>query len=65
VGHGVACSRLLPVGFGSNKPVAPNDTPDNKAKNRRISAVNAALKGRAIGGMPVDGGGHVAGDPCK
>ena len=65
VGHGIACSRLVPVGFGATKPVAPNDTPDNKAKNRRISAVNAALKGRAIGGMPLDGGGRAAGDPCK
>jgi len=27
--------------------------------------VNAALRGKPIGGMPVDGGGKVAGDPCK
>ena len=65
VGHGIACSRLIPVGFGATKPVAPNDTPENKLKNRRIAAVNAALKGHAIGGMPLDGGGRVAGDPCK
>jgi hypothetical protein len=25
----------------------------------------AALKGKMIGGMPADGGGAVAADPCK
>ena len=62
---GIDCKRLIPVGFGETKPVAPNDTPDNKAQNRRTAFVNAALKGKPIGGMPVDGGGKVAGDPCK
>lgn len=61
---GVDCKRLLAVGFGSSKPVAPNDTPENQAKNRRVSFENAALKGRPIGGMPTDGGGKVAGDLC-
>jgi OOP family OmpA-OmpF porin len=65
VGHGVACGRVIPVGFGQTKPVVPNDTPDNKAQNRRVAFVNAALKGKPIGGAPVDGGGKVAGDPCK
>jgi OOP family OmpA-OmpF porin len=65
VGKGVDCKRLIPVGFGETKPVAPNDTPDNKAQNRRTAFVNAALKGKPIGGMPVDGGGKVGGDPCK
>lgn len=65
VAKGIQCTRLLPVGFGAGKPIAPNDTPDNKAKNRRIAFVNAALKGRPIGGMMVDGGGRVAGDPCR
>jgi OOP family OmpA-OmpF porin len=65
IGRGVTCDRLIPVGFGGTKPVAPNDTPENKALNRRAVFANAALKGRPIGGMPVDGGGKVAGDPCK
>jgi OOP family OmpA-OmpF porin len=63
--QGVDCKRVLPVGFGASKPVAPNDTPENKAQNRRVEAHVAELRGRAIGGMPVDGGGRVAGDPCK
>ena len=65
VAVGIKCDRLIPVGFGSAKPIVPNDTPDHKAQNRRIAFVNAALRGRAIGGMPVDGGGKVAGDPCR
>lgn len=64
VAAGTDCKRLIPVGFGGSKPIAPNDTPDNRARNRRTEMHNAALKGRPIGGMPVDGGGRVAGDPC-
>lgn len=64
VDAGVDCKRLIPVGFGDTKPVAANDTPEGRAQNTRIEAVNAALKDRPIGGMPVDGGGRVAGDPC-
>jgi OOP family OmpA-OmpF porin len=60
VNAGVDCKRLIPVGFGNTKPVS-----EARAANNRISFVNAMLKGRAIGGMPVDGGAKVAGDPCK
>jgi OmpA-OmpF porin, OOP family len=61
---GVDCKRLLAVGFGSTKPVAENSTPTGKAQNRRVSFINAALRNHPIGGMPVDGGGKVAGDSC-
>ena len=61
IAKGVDCKRLIPVGFGETKPVASGEDPGNT----RITFVNAALKGHAIGGMPVDGGGKVAGDPCK
>ena len=64
VAKGVDCKRLIAVGFGGEKPAAPNDTPENKAQNRRTLFINAALRGRPIGGMPVDGGGKVAGDVC-
>lgn len=64
VAMGVECQRLLPVGFGETKPVASNATPDGRAQNRRTDFINAALRGKAIGGMPLDGGGQVAGDPC-
>lgn len=60
VANGVDCKRLLPVGFGCNKPIA-----DVSVSNARITFVNAALRDRAIGGMPLDGGGKVAGDACR
>lgn len=61
IAHGVAQDRLIAVGFGADKPIAPNDTPENKAMNRRTEFRPAALRGRAIGGMPLDGGGKVFG----
>ena len=61
---GVSCVRLLPVGFGGSRPVADNSTPEGKAQNRRISFMNATLNGKAIGGMPTDGGGKIAENPC-
>ena len=53
VERGVECKRLIPVGFGSSKPRHPA----GDARNERIEFVNAALRGRPIGGLPVDGGG--------
>jgi OOP family OmpA-OmpF porin len=64
VAKGLDCKRLVAVGFGGTKPVAANDTAEGKAANRRTMFVHAALRGRPIGGMPIHGGGVVAGDPC-
>lgn len=74
VAQGVDCKRLLPVGFGGTKPRAEA----RSATNTRIELVVAALRDRAIGGMPLDGGGRVvrsgaspggdkviAGDACR
>ena len=36
VQQGVAASRLIARGYGDSKPVAPNDTEENKFRNRRI-----------------------------
>lgn len=65
VARGLDCTRVLPVGFGETKPIADNATAEGRAQNRRIELVPAALRGHPIGGMPVDGGGRVAGDPCS
>jgi OOP family OmpA-OmpF porin len=65
VANGIDCKRLMAVGFGSTKPIESNDTPMGKAGNRRMAFALAALRGKMIGGMPADGGGAVAGDPCK
>ncbi len=65
VAHGVACDRLVAVGFGNNKPIADNSTAEGKSQNRRIAVINTALRGRAIGGLALDGGGQDAGAVCK
>lgn len=36
---GLSTDRLEPVGLGESQPVADNDTPEGKAKNRRIEFV--------------------------
>ncbi|MCB9545215.1 MAG: OmpA family protein [Myxococcales bacterium] len=64
VARGVDCKRLVAVGFGQDKPVADNGTPEGRAQNQRIGFVNAALLGRPIGGLPADGGGASAGSVC-
>ncbi|MFZ4057276.1 MAG: OmpA family protein [Ferruginibacter sp.] len=57
INNGISCTRVLPVGFGSNKPVADNLTPENRAANTRIHFQIVALRNKLIGGMPADGGG--------
>jgi outer membrane protein OmpA-like peptidoglycan-associated protein len=37
--HGVQAARLKPAGTGPLAPVAPNDTEDGRAKNRRVELV--------------------------
>ncbi len=36
VDKGIDGARIVTVGFGEARPVAPNDTPKNKSRNRRI-----------------------------
>lgn len=59
VAHGVDCKRLVPAGFAGTKPKLGD------ARDTRIEAINAALRDRPMGGMPLEGGGRVAGDPCS
>jgi outer membrane protein OmpA-like peptidoglycan-associated protein len=37
--HGIAAARLKPAGSGPLSPVAPNETEDGRAKNRRVELV--------------------------
>jgi OOP family OmpA-OmpF porin len=37
--HGIPAARLKPAGSGPLSPVAPNDTDDGRAKNRRVELV--------------------------
>ena len=36
---GVELSRMTDAGFGPDQPIAPNDTPGGRAKNRRVDIV--------------------------
>jgi len=66
VAHGIDCKRLLAVGFGATKPIADASTSEGKARNTRIELQNAAMRGRPIGGMSLEGGGQVASaDLCQ
>ena len=33
---GISADRLKPIGYGETKPLVPNDSAENKAKNRRV-----------------------------
>jgi outer membrane protein OmpA-like peptidoglycan-associated protein len=39
--HGVAADRMTPVGYGQSKPLVPNVTAGNRAKNRRVQFIIA------------------------
>lgn len=68
VAKGVDCRRLVPAGFGEERPmVSPEKTPEDKAQNRRVMFVNAEMEGQPVGDLPLHGGppGVLAGDPCK
>ena len=36
----IAPERVQAVGYGPTKPIMPNDTPEGRAKNRRVEVVN-------------------------
>lgn len=61
---GVDCKRLLISAFGSSKPIAANSTSEGKAANNRVDLFVAALRGKAIGGMALEGVGQRVGDAC-
>ncbi|MBK6516819.1 MAG: OmpA family protein [Polyangiaceae bacterium] len=70
VNKSIACKRLMPVGFGEERPLAANDSPENKAKNRRVSFFEATVKNKPVTDdkgkvIPLDNGGKVAVDPCN
>ena len=66
VAKGIDCNRLVAVGFGETRlKITPEATPEDRATNRRVDFVNAEIAGKAIGGLPLDGGGTIAGNVCQ
>lgn len=37
--HGFSATRISALGFGEYRPLVPNDTPENRARNRRVDIV--------------------------
>jgi len=37
IDNGVPAKRLAVVGLASNQPLVPNDSPENRARNRRVT----------------------------
>ena len=48
--QGVEASRMASTGFGPSQPVAPNETADGRAKNRRVEIVVPDMQAQATGG---------------
>jgi len=44
VAHGVAASRMTTHGYGMSKPLVPNTSDENRAKNRRVELTKAGCK---------------------
>ncbi len=43
VSKGIDASRIDTVGYGDERPIAPNDTPEGRQRNRRIEATEIGL----------------------
>jgi len=54
---GIGQERLTAVGHGANRPVAGNDTPEGRQRNRRVQIMILSDLSEAPTELPVDAGG--------
>lgn len=59
VDHGVDHLRLIAVGFGESRPIAPNDTAEGMQENRRTEFHVVEVNGRLFHGSDPTNGGYV------
>jgi outer membrane protein OmpA-like peptidoglycan-associated protein len=59
VEHGIANVRLIAVGFGKQKPIAPNELVEGRSENRRTEFHVAEIDGRLFLNKDPTGGGYV------
>lgn len=62
IDNGVPAERLSVVGLASNQPLVPNDSPENRAKNRRVTITIVAPKVDLTGAAEYAASGVAAGD---
>jgi outer membrane protein OmpA-like peptidoglycan-associated protein len=63
--EGVPASSMIAKGFGKTQPVATNDTPEGRQRNRRVELI---VNGAAIGNsasLPPQGGGAAPGGSLR
>lgn len=55
IDNGIADQRLVAVGHGSNQPVASNDTPEGRMRNRRVQVMILSGLPEVVTELPVNG----------
>lgn len=55
IDNGVAAERLSAIGYGPNRPVMSNDTPEGRARNRRVTVMILAENPGKVIDIPLDG----------
>lgn len=53
VSRGISESRLLPIGWGEQRPIAPNTTAEGRATNRRIELTRGLSSERPVQPAPI------------
>jgi len=54
IDNGVAEARLSAIGYGPNRPVTSNDTPEGRARNRRVTVTILAETPGKVVDIPLD-----------